>query len=109
MFEKETEEYRKDLKSKFFLSEPQLDLACQGFKDGFSKAKEWHDLRENPDDLPPMIEDERKISQDVWLHVKNWGSESGYYSYRKNVWMVRCREVNLPVLGWTEIPKFREE
>ena len=34
MFEKEAEEYRKDLKSKFFLSEPQLDLACQDFKDG---------------------------------------------------------------------------
>lgn len=42
MFEKEAEEYRKDLKSKFFLSEPQLDFACQGFKDGFNKANEWH-------------------------------------------------------------------
>ena len=40
MFEKEAEEYRKDLKSKFFLSEPQLDLACQGFKDGYSKCNE---------------------------------------------------------------------
>ena len=38
MFEKEAAEYRKDLKSKFFLSEPQLDLACQGFKDGYSKC-----------------------------------------------------------------------
>ena len=52
MFEKEAEEYRKDLKSKFFLSEPQLDLTCQGFKDGCNKANEWHDLRKNPDDLP---------------------------------------------------------
>ena len=41
MFEKEAEEYRRDLKSKFFLSEPQLDLACQGFKDGYNKANEW--------------------------------------------------------------------
>ena len=40
MFEKEAEKYRKDLKSKFFLSEPQLDLACQGFKDGYSKCNE---------------------------------------------------------------------
>ena len=40
MFEKEAAEYRKDLKSKFFLSEPQLDLACQGFKDGYSKCNE---------------------------------------------------------------------
>lgn len=44
MFEKEAEEYRKDLKSKFFLSEPQLDFACQGFKDGFNKANEWHEI-----------------------------------------------------------------
>ena len=42
MFEKQAEEYRKDLKSKFFLSEPQLDFACQGFKDGYRKANEWH-------------------------------------------------------------------
>lgn len=54
MFEKEAEEYRKDLKSKFFLSEPQLDFACQGFKDGFNKANEWHDLRKDPNDLPDI-------------------------------------------------------
>jgi hypothetical protein len=46
MFEKEAEEYRKDLKSKFFLSEPQLDLACQGFKDGYNKANEWHYVKD---------------------------------------------------------------
>ena len=34
MFEKGTKEYRTELKLNFFLSEPQLDLACQGFKDG---------------------------------------------------------------------------
>ena len=34
------EEYRKDLKSKFFLSETQLDLVCQGFKDGYNRAEE---------------------------------------------------------------------
>ena len=46
MFDKEAEEYRKDLKSKFFLSEPQLDLACQGFNDGYNKANEWHYLKD---------------------------------------------------------------
>lgn len=44
--EKYIEEYRKELKSKYFLSEPQLDLACQGFKDGFNKISEWHRLDE---------------------------------------------------------------
>lgn len=73
------------------------------------KARQWHNLMKNPNDLPPMIEDERKISQKVWLHVKNWGSEPGYYDYRKNAWIIRCREVNLPVLGWCEIPTFDME
>ena len=47
---KEAEEYKKDLKSKFFLSEPQLVLACQGFKDGLRKANEWHYVKYG--DLP---------------------------------------------------------
>ena len=54
MFEKEAEEYRKDLKSKFFLSEPQLDLACQGFKDGYNKANKWHEVEKG--DLPKNSE-----------------------------------------------------
>lgn len=32
--DKEVDKYRKNIKSKFFLSEPQLNLACQGYKDG---------------------------------------------------------------------------
>lgn len=67
MFEKEAEEYRKDLKSKFFLSEPQLDLACQGFKDGYNKANAWHNLQENPTDLPKCEENEQII-----FYVKEW-------------------------------------
>ena len=48
------EEYRKELKSKFFLSEPQLDLACQGYKDGFlaglkAGRPQWHYLTERPE------------------------------------------------------------
>ncbi len=38
--EEKVKEYRIKLKSQFFLSEPQLDLACQGFKDGYKKGKE---------------------------------------------------------------------
>ena len=53
MFDREAEEYRKDLKSKFFLSESQLDLACQCFKDGaesgYNKANEWHNKCQHGD------------------------------------------------------------
>jgi hypothetical protein len=65
MFEKEAEEYRKDLKSNFFLSEPQLDLACQGFKDGaeygYNKANEWHNLEKDPNDLPNKELEEKQL------------------------------------------------
>lgn len=81
-----------------------------GFLAGLKAGRpQWHDLRENPNDLPKMIEDKRKISQDVWLHIKNWGREVGYYNYRKNYWVVRCRQVNLPVIAWCEIPTFDKE
>ncbi len=96
MFEKEAEEYRKDLKSKFFLSEPQLDLTCQGFKDGakfgYNQAmqdkQKWHNLQKNSDNLPPMLDNEKKISHSVWIHIKNWGTDRGYYDYSRNVWIV---------------------
>ena len=65
MFEKEAEEYRKDLKSKFFLSEPQLALACQGFKDGYNKANEWHYVKDG--DLPK----ETGLLMSKTLHFSN--------------------------------------
>lgn len=67
---------------------------------------QWHT---DPNDLPKMIEDERKISQDVWLHIKDWGREVGYYDYRKNYWVVRCRQVNLSVIAWCELPTLDKE
>ena len=72
MFEKEAEEYRKDLKSKFFLSEPQLDLACQGFKDGYNKANEWHKVADG--DLP-------KDSNKVVLCICGGGFINGKINY----------------------------
>ena len=68
MFEKEAEEYRKDLKSNFFLSEPQLDLACQGFKDGYNKANEWHYMKDVNcyEDLHFPPEEEQKGRVLIW-------------------------------------------
>ena len=73
-----------------------------------SYSVQWHDLRKNPEDLPPMIKDERKISDTVWLHIHNWGTEEAYYDYRKCSWIVRCRIVDLDVIAWCEIPVFGE-
>lgn len=86
-------------------------LVYKAYKNGFYESErnhKWHNLRENPNDLPSMIKDERMISDSVWIHVENWGSEIGHFDYRKMAWIVRCRIVNLNVLAWTDIPKFEE-
>ena len=93
MFEKEAEEYRKDLKSKFFLSEPQLDLACQGFKDGYNKANEWHKADEKP-----------KVTKEYLVYLI-----SGYscrsvtmmiYNAERGFW---CADNQNDVVYWKEI------
>ena len=82
------------------------DDKFKGFLAGLKEGRQkWHDLRKDPNDLPPMIQDERHISNRVWVHVKNWGTEYGHYDYNKNFWVIRCRIVNLPILGWIEIPE----
>ena len=85
-----------------------------GYKDGYlAGAKEngiqWHDLRKDPNDLPQKVEDERQISDTVWIHIDNWGTEEGYYDYSLKSWIVRCRIVNLDVIAWCEIPQFKEQ
>jgi hypothetical protein len=97
------EEYRKDLKSKFFLSEPQLDLACQGYKDGFlaglkAGRPQWHDLRKDPNDLP---EDGRIVSDQEGNNVR--------YVERLNKWFYRHRTCKANVIAWCEIPTFDKE
>lgn len=112
--DKEVEEYIKNIP---FVYETDLvkkivRMYCEdAIKYGIELGKShiWHDLRKNPDDLPPMIEDERMISEPVWIHVENWGSEIGHFDYRKNVWIVRCRVVNLNVLAWVDIPNYADE
>ena len=69
---------------------------------------QWHDLRKDPNDLPQKVEDERQISDTVWIHIDNWGTEEGYYDYSLKSWIVRCRVVNIPVIAWCEIPQFKE-
>ena len=75
MFEKEAEEYRKDLKSNFFLSEPQLDLAFQGFKDGYNKANEWHKVLDG--DFP-------KHNNEVLCLL--WGGIKEIGRYKNELW-----------------------
>ena len=104
---KEAEEYRKDLKSKFFLSEPQLDLACQGFKDGYNKANEWHFVKDG--DLP---------NEDIYLVIR-LNDENTCYKYCTGFWekeekcfhTLFCSKVNIKdIIAWKEIvlPELKE-
>ena len=103
MFEKEAEEYRKDLKSKFFLSEPQLDLACQGFKDGYKKANKWHYVK---DEGTPKVEGHYLVCLrnkdhdifDCWIY---YDKDVGWYSMK-----VRMKDI----YAWKEIvlPELKE-
>ena len=115
--EEKAEEYRKDLKSKFFLSEPQLDLACQGYKDGFlaglkAGRPQWHDLRKDPNDLPKEVGNyivcyldtacERhtfELSFVDYLEDEHWIDENGH----------DIEVYDEGVIAWCEIPTFDKE
>lgn len=51
MLEKDAEELFKK-KPLGYEMKPELEIYTDGFKDGYNKAKEWHNIRENPNDLP---------------------------------------------------------
>lgn len=107
-FDKDLEEHadKKYSETSEFGDETHYYYSKQEFIDEHNKDNGWHDLRKNPNDLPPMIEDERMISDSVWIHVENWGGEVGHFDYRKNAWIVRCMVVNLNVFAWMDLPKF---
>ena len=110
MFEKEAEEYRKDLKSKFFLSEPQLDLACQGFKDGYNKANEWHYVKDGckyPENgesvlVTVLCDDNEKIVTMALFEVENnkrfWDIESWLCSVHSG-----SEEVCSKIIAWARV------
>ena len=106
MFEKEAEEYRKDLKSRFFLSEPQLDLACQGFKDGYNKANELHDLRKDPNDLPKDNDEKLCFYKKGKVVARYDSGYSCWVTYFNNFETVIASSV---IIAWCEIPTFTDK
>ena len=100
MFEKEVKEYRKDVKSKFFLSEPQLDLACQGFKDGYNKANEWHynEVPNNDNDILCQISKDEVVVGYYHTVAKRYITIDGQDLYNVIAW----KEIVLPELKESE-------
>lgn len=137
MFEKEAEEYRKELKSNTFLSEPQLDLACQCFKDdaefGYNKGNEEIKLlkethRQSIDILVEQIEELHKANE--WHYVKDGdlpkediylvirlNDENTCYKYCTGFWekeercfhTLFCNKVDTKdIIAWKEIEPPKE-
>lgn len=70
---------------------------------------EWHDLRKNSNDLPPMKR-YGQISNPVWIYIKDWGVEVGSYNYERKTWdwSIQYQKLSHQVLAWYEIPVFDE-
>ena len=100
------EEYRKDLKSKFFLSEPQLDLACQGYKDGFlaglkAGRPQWHTPNVPTSPINKVVLGYIKDCNSKKLCLVEWNGE---WWYDANTYNDRVK-----VIAWCEIPTFDKE
>ena len=104
--EEMAEEYRKDLKSKFFLSEPQLDLACQGYKDGFlaglkAGRPQWHTPNVPTSPINKVVLGYIKDCNSKKLCLVEWNRE---WWYDANTYNDRVK-----VIDWCEIPTFDKE
>ena len=104
--EEMAEEYRKDLKSKFFLSEPQLDLACQGYKDGFlaglkAGRPQWHTPNVPTSPINKVVLGYIKDYNSKKLCLVEWNGE---WWYDANTYNDRVK-----VIAWCEIPTFDKE
>lgn len=65
----------------------------------------WHDLKKNPDDLPPIKEGYKYVS----INVLTDEEKIVFYSYKVNCWLdFNVKEIP-PFKAWCEIPGFKEE
>ena len=89
--EQKADKYREELKSNFFLSEPQLDCACQGFKDGYHVCEK---------ELKAQIEKMKNCwncKHDCKLLIARFGGCD--FSGKKEKWYKTVEEKGL---GWIE-------
>lgn len=66
-----------------------------GLKDS---RPQWHNLRENPNDLP---EDTYDVLDQAGYKV--------HYNFSQNVWLNEKDEIDEHVIAWCEVPIFNEE
>ena len=108
MADKYTEEYRKNFRYYRVWHGQVVDkspstIVEQSFKDGFlaglkASRPQWHDLRENPTDLP-----------DDTYDVLDQAGYKVHYNFFQNVWVNEKDEIDEHVIAWCEIPAFDKE
>ena len=78
---------------------------AEGMKYGLAEGKpKWHDLRENPNDLP-----KRENERFSWsITVTNQLGEACHYNYGKLCWETPLFTGIDEVIAWCELPKFEE-
>ena len=110
MFEKEAEEYAhtkhckkcsSHCEKKCILVKDDYETFKQGAEFGYNKANEWHDLRKNPNDLPPKMISNPNFSIDVLSDI----GEIVCFNFTANEWFYWRHK---KPIAWREIPKFKE-
>lgn len=75
-----------------------------GAKWGMEHSIEWHDLRENPNDLP-----KREYKNLSWsITVVNQLGVACHYNHNKSRWETPCFTEIEGVVKWCELPQFKE-
>jgi len=83
--------------------EESKELLIKGIEFGYNKANEWHDLRKNPDDLPPVA------VADASIDVLTDSGKLAFYYWGENCWYhTNANKIDSPK-AWCEIPRFEEE
>lgn len=94
-----------------------------GAKEPFSCSYEngavpmWHDLRKNPDDLPPerepvlcrIIQSGSKYTLAAWWTDTLFDKGVKQWWYYNNTGTVEKNMIKTAVIAWCEFPKFEEE
>ena len=91
----------------------ETDLATIAYMQGAERYKpKWHDLMEDPNDLPAKRQHVLCYTSDPWCHnqkglknVKHCDVEMGTYM-GTGEWYIGCYHTYAPPKAWCEIPKF---
>lgn len=77
----------------------------EGYNNGYEAGRlKWHDLRENPNDLPKLESKDFSWS----ITVTNQLGIACHYNYRKRCWETPLATEIEGVIKWCELPKFEE-